>query len=165
MRFFSVFICMTGLLFAGCSVSRPETSAVTKLQPGVVISEPELAKTGEAFFRQAVSALESGDYEKFTEHYVPEYKQRITKDIFEQMAISFRNRHGKLKRFRYLGTVNKYAGRILLWSAIFERTPAVNEQLKKSGINPADVPDTESLVQIMLGKTAQGWKIIRMGVQ
>ena len=61
--------------------------------------------------------------------------------------------------------INKYSGKILLWSAIFKRTPAVNEQLKKSGQDPAKIPETESLVQMMIGKTDKGWKIIRMSVQ
>ena len=70
-----------------------------------------------------------------------------------------------MKQLKYLGCINKYSGKILLWSAIFERTSAVNEQLKKAGYDPAKIPDTESLVQMMIGKTDKGWRIIRMGVQ
>lgn len=159
---FSVMI----LLLAGCASSGNKTeSPATKIVPGVQVAEMELVKTGEAFFRQAVDALRSGDHEKFTEHYVREHKQQITKEIFEQMSVSFKMRHGKMKQLRYLGMINKYSGRILLWSVIFERTPAVNEQLKKAGEDPSKIPDTESLVQMMIAKTDQGWKVLRMGVQ
>lgn len=166
MKAFSLLLsCTAILLLTGCSSTGAKTESFTKLEKGVHVAEADLAKTGEAYFRQSIEALQTGDYSKFTEHYVEEGKKKITKEIFSRMAESFRMTHGKMKQLKYLGCINKYSGRILLWSAIFERTPAVNQQLKRSGHDPAKIPDTESLVQMMVGKTDQGWKIIRMGVQ
>ena len=70
-----------------------------------------------------------------------------------------------MKQYRYLGSVNKYSCRVLLWSVVFERTPEVNAQLKKAGQDPTQIPDTETLVKMIVGKTDQGWKIIQMGLQ
>ena len=166
MKIFHIFLCCcTVLILTGCRSGKQEKAAVTQLQRGVRISEKEISKIGEAYFRQAIKAMETGNHAEFTEHYVDEYKQKITVDIFNEMSASFRRSHGKMTQLKYLGCINKYSGRILLWSAIFERTPAVNEQLKRAGQDPAKIPETESLVQMMLGKTDKGWKIIRMGVQ
>lgn len=166
-KVFSVSVCCAVAMFlAGCSFSGAgREQPVTKLEKGVQVAEADLAKTGETYFRQIIAALQTGDHAKFTEHYIEEAKKKITKDVFDSMSASFKMSNGSLKQFKYLGSINKYSGRILLWSAIFERTPAVNTQLKKAGYDPAKVPDTESLVQMMIGKTDKGWKIIRMGVQ
>ena len=166
MKIFHVLTCCcAALLLSGCISGKEEKTPVTKLQKGVEISEAEIAKIGEAYFRQAVTAMETGDHAKFTEHYVDEYKKTITPEVFNRMSASYRLSHGKMTQLKYLGCINKYSGRILLWSAIFERTPAVNEQLKKAGQDPTKIPQTESLVQMMIGKTDKGWKIIRMGIQ
>ena len=166
MKIFHFFLCCCAvLILTGCRSGKQEKPAATQLQRGVQIPEKEIAAIGEAYFRQAIKAMETGDHSKFTEHYVEEYKQKITVDIFNEMSASFRRGHGKMIQLKYLGCINKYSGRILLWSAIFERTPAVNEQLRRAGQDPAKIPETESLVQMMLGKTDKGWKIIRMGVQ
>lgn len=167
MKAFSVLFCCTAaILLSGCSVSGVKTElTATKLEKGVQVSEAELAKTGEAYFRQSVKALQTRNHAEFTEHYITEGKQKITEEVFRAMSENFRLKHGKMKQLKYLGCINKYSGKILLWSAIFERTPAVNEQLRKAGYDPAKIPDTESLVQMMIGKTDKGWRIIRMGVQ
>lgn len=167
MKVFSVlFCCAAALVLSGCAGSGSKVPAeTTKLEKGVQITEAELAKIGETYFLQSVNALETGDHAKFTEHYVPEGKAKITKEVFEAMSKNYRMGHGKMLQFKYLGCINKYSGRILLWSAIFERTPAVNEQLKKAGQDPTKIPQTESLVQMMIGKTDKGWKVIRMGIQ
>lgn len=167
MKVFSVLLfCAAVLVLSGCMSSGSKTAfKSTKLEKGVAVNEKELAKIGENYFLQSVKALETGDHAKFVEHYVPEGKAKITREVFEAMSQSYRLGHGKMVQFKYLGCINKYSGRILLWSAIFERTPAVNEQLRKAGEDPEKIPQTESLVQMMIGKTDQGWKIIRMGVQ
>ena len=157
--------CCAALLLSGCISGKDEKAPVTQLQKGVEIPEAEIAKIGEAYFRQVVNAMETEDHAKFTEHYVEEYKKTITPDVFKRMSASYRLSHGKMIQLKYLGCINKYSGRILLWSAIFERTPAVNEQLKKAGQDPTKIPQTESLVQMMIGKTDKGWKVIRMGIQ
>lgn len=166
MRFIPLFAASAVLLLAGCSTvekSSPPPQA-TRLQAGTDVSEQELMKTGEAFFHQIEKALREKNHAEFVALYVNEHKHRITKPVFEQMSASFCASNGKLKQFRYIGTVNKYSSRILLLGAVFERTPQVNEQLKKAGYDPAAIPDTESLVQMILGKTDQGWKIIQMGI-
>ena len=166
MKAFSFIInCAALILVSGCASMREGNQTVTKLESGVQISEKELSETGKAYFLQAVAAMEKGDHQKFTENYIPELQKRLSKDNFNAMAANFRSSHGKMLKVRYLGSINKFSGRILLWAAIFERTPAVNEQLKRAGHDPAKIPETESLVQMMLGKTEKGWKIIRMSVQ
>ena len=161
-------LCSAALILTGCTITgmgENQEKAVTQLERGVRVPEAEIAKIGEAYFRQVVKAMETGDHAKFTEHYVVEYQQKITKEVFKEMSANFRMGHGEMIQLKYLGCINKYSGKILLWSAIFKRTPAVNEQLKKSGQDPAKIPETESLVQMMIGKTDKGWKIIRMSVQ
>ncbi|MBQ7404140.1 MAG: hypothetical protein IJW05_11970 [Lentisphaeria bacterium] len=166
MKFCSLLIfCGAIVFFTGCATGnsgkQPERTA---FQP-VKVAEQELAGTGEKYFRQIILAIETGDYAKFSEHSIEEAKRQLTKEAFERLAINFRQRHGKLKHLQYLGSIDKYSGKILVWKAIFERTPFVNEQMKKAGYDPAKIPDTEILVQLMLGKTDQGWKVIRMGLQ
>lgn len=161
-------ICLSVLLLTGCSAFVETDAGVsegTQLQSGMTVDEKELVKTGETFFNQIVAALEKGSYEAFTENYIDEFKKKLTPAAFDQMAVSFRKTNGKVKQVRYLGCVNKYSCRVLLWSVVFERTPAVNEQLKKAGQDPAQIPDTETLVKMVVGKTKQGWKIIQMGLQ
>lgn len=156
-----IFVFLTGCRTTGAAVA----TSGTKLQAGVEVSEQELAACGEAYLRQSLNALATGDYEKFTEFYVNERKQELSVPIFEQMAAGFRKTYGEMKSLRYLGCVNKYSSQMLLWCAVFERTPAGNEYLKKKGYDPAAIPDTESLVNMIVGKTENGWKIIRMGIQ
>ena len=166
MKIFHVLTCCcAALLLSGCISGKDEKVPATQLQRGVEISEADIAKIGETYFRQVISAMETEDYAKFTEHYVDEYKKAITPEVFKRMSASYRLSHGKMMQLKYLGCINKYSGRILLWSAIFERTPAVNEQLKKAGQDPTKIPQTESLVQMMIGKTDKGWKVLRMGIQ
>ena len=161
-----LFCCAAILFLTGCSTGnsgkQPES---TVFLSGTETVEQDLAKTGEGYLRQIIFAIETGNYDKFSEHSIEEAKRQLTKEKFQQLAVSFRQRHGKLKKIQYLGSVDKYSGRILLWKAIFERTPFVNEQMKKAGLDPAKVPDTDILVQLLLGKTDQGWKIVRKGLQ
>lgn len=166
MKVFSVaFFCISALLLTGCFSTSEPRKIETKLEQGVQVSEAELAKTGEAYLRQVVAALEKNDHAKFTEHNIPEYNRMVTKEVFRKIAEDFRKTHGKMGEPQYLGCINKYSGKILLWKVIFERTPFVNEQLKKSGHDPAKIPQTDSLVRMMLGKTDKGWKIIRVEIQ
>ena len=154
-------------LLNGCASAEkaaPDSPGAAKVQPDTKIPEAELVKTGEAFFHQIVKALKEKRYEDFATLYVEEHRQKITKAVFEQMSAGFCAANGELKQLRYLGTVNKYSSRILLWSAVFERTRSVDDQLRKAGYDPAAIPDTESLVQMVLGKTDHGWKIIQMGI-
>ena len=162
-----VFVLSAALfLLNGCSTveesAAPQTA--TKIQAGAKVPDGELEKIGEAFFHQIVKALKEKNYEDFSSLYVEEHRRKITKPLFEQMSASFCAVNGNLKQLRFLGTVNKYSSHVLLWSAVFERTKQVNDQLKKAGYDPEAIPDTESLVQMVLGKTDKGWKIIQMGI-
>jgi hypothetical protein len=163
----AVVFCAVLFFAAGCGTVETGASVAekTKLQSGTSVNEKELVQTGECFLHQIVAAMEKGDYDSFTENYIAEYRKKLTVSIFEQMSASFRKTNGKMKQIRYLGSVNKYSCRVLLWSVIFERTPEVNEQLKKAGQDPSQIPDTETLVKMIVGKTNQGWKIIQMGLQ
>lgn len=166
-RLFSEIICSALLVLTGCNSfeMEPGQTKRTILQYGQAAEESELAKIGEGYLRQTVAALEQGKYDLFTEHYIEEYKSRLTHAQFSKMADAFRKRKGKLKRVRFLGSVDRYSSRVLLWSVVFERTPDFNEQLKKAGKDPERIPDIETLVQMVVGKTEQNWKIIQMTLQ
>ena len=117
MKVFSVaFFCISALLLTGCFSTSEPRKIETKLEQGVQVSEAELAKTGEAYLRQVVAALEKNDHAKFTEHNIPEYNRMVTKEVFRKIAEDFRKTHGKMGEPQYLGCINKYSGKILRFS-------------------------------------------------
>ena len=97
---------------------------------------------------------------------IPEQELRTIATAYAQDVIgglekakAFQERNGKLENLDYLGTLNQGAFKLVVWKARFARTKALEEELKRGGRNPAELPLPDVLIRLLVGNVDGQWKI------
>lgn len=146
---------------AACTTPTAENTAspARSTVQAVQIPEQELRTIATAYAQDVIGGLEKGDYARFIKNYASEYAKTMNPEKFAPMAKAFQERNGKLENLDYLGTLNQGAFKLVVWKARFARTKALEEELKRGGRNPAELPLPDVLIRLLVGNVDGQWKI------
>ncbi len=154
------------VLTAGCAATAAKTEVTVVPAPAPAKQTQELkndadfARFGEERFRNILSAMQTTDYDRFFRDQVPERRKLLSRDDFPRMTANFNQRFGKLESLQLLGVVSKIKSRTIVWKGVFARTPYIESEMRRDGIDPAKAQKTESLIQIILVSRNGGWQVM-----
>ena len=120
---------MTGLLplglgLAGCAASgeKPESEAAAELLPAA--PQPEAKAIASAYVAGLAEAIEQDDFAKLKAVIPRESKDKVTEEMFKQMAGELSEGLGTLKKTEYLGELNQSVVMDYIWKFTFEKMSA-----------------------------------------
>ncbi len=155
-------VAATAVIFTACSSLNQNTSEKNEeksVVKTVAVQEQELSKLGTEYATDVITGLEKGDYKRFIKNYASEYTREMNAAKFAQMAKAFQKRNGKLEKLTYLGTLNQGVFKGIVFKAQFARSKALEDELKRKGIDSAKTPVQEVLVRLIIGNVEGKWKI------
>lgn len=117
---------MTGLLplglgLAGCAAigEKPESEAAAELLPAA--PQPEAKAIASAYVAGLAEAIEQDDFAKLKAVIPRESKDKVTEEMFKQMAGELFEGLGTLKKTEYLGELNQSVVMDYIWKFTFEK--------------------------------------------
>ncbi len=120
---------MTGLLplglgLAGCAAigEKPESEAAAELLPAA--PQPEAKAIASAYVTGLAEAIEQDDFAKLKAVIPRESKDKVTEEMFKQMAGELSEGLGTLKKTEYLGELNQSVVMDYIWKFTFEKMSA-----------------------------------------
>lgn len=120
---------MTGLLplglgLAGCAAigEKPESEAAAELLPAA--PQPEAKAIASAYVAGLAEAIEQDDFAKLKAVIPRESKDKVTEEMFKQMAGELFEGLGTLKKTEYLGELNQSVVMDYIWKFTFEKMSA-----------------------------------------
>ena len=120
---------MTGLLplglgLAGCAAigEKPESEAAAELLPAA--PRPEAKAIASAYVAGLAEAIEQDDFAKLKAVIPRESKDKVTEEMFKQMAGELSEGLGTLKKTEYLGELNQSVVMDYIWKFTFEKMSA-----------------------------------------
>lgn len=120
---------MTGLLplglgLAGCAAigEKPESEAAAELLPAAPL--PEAKAIASAYVAGLAEAIEQDDFAKLKAVIPRESKDKVTEEMFKQMAGELSEGLGTLKKTEYLGELNQSVVMDYIWKFTFEKMSA-----------------------------------------
>lgn len=120
---------MTGLLplglgLAGCAAigEKPESEAAAELLPAA--PQPEAKAIASAYVAGLAEAIEQDDFAKLKAVIPRESKDKVTEEMFRQMAGELSEGLGTLKKTEYLGELNQSVVMDYIWKFTFEKMSA-----------------------------------------
>ena len=120
---------MTGLLplglgLAGCAAigEKPESEAAAELLPAA--PQPEAKAIASAYVAGLAEAIEQDDFAKLKAVIPRESKDKVTEEMFKQMAGELSEGLGTLKKTEYLGELNQSVVMDYIWKFTFEKMSA-----------------------------------------
>ena len=120
---------MTGLLplglgLAGCAAigEKPESEAAAELLPAA--PQPEAKAIASAYVAGLAEAIEQDDFAKLKAVIPRESKDKVTEEMFKQMAGELSEGLGTLKKTEYLGELNQSVVMDYIWKFTCEKMSA-----------------------------------------
>lgn len=120
---------MTGLLplglgLAGCAATgeKPESATAAELLPAE--PQPEAKAIASAYVAGLAEAIEQDDFAKLKAVIPQESKDKVTEEMFKQMAGELASGLGTLKKTEYLGELNQSVVMDYIWKFTFEKMSA-----------------------------------------
>ena len=120
---------MTGLLplglgLAGCAAigEKPESEGAAELLPAA--PQPEAKAIASAYVAGLAEAIEQDDFAKLKAVIPRESKDKVTEEMFKQMAGELSEGLGTLKKTEYLGELNQSVVMDYIWKFTFEKMSA-----------------------------------------
>jgi len=156
--FTGIFLLLAGL-FCACSGTGSLPETVLNPNRASTEQEDELRNLAKQYFLDIYRGLRTADYDLFIRHHLPDLQQKISEKNFPKYSEDFCRKNGELLSMRYLGCVDKYYSRIYLWAVLTKRTESEREKIWNMAEDTANIPDTESVVQLTLVKYEKEWKV------
>ena len=120
---------MTGLLPLGLGLAdcaaigeKPESEAAAELLPAA--PQPEAKAIASAYVAGLAEAIEQDDFAKLKAVIPRESKDKVTEEMFKQMAGELSEGLGTLKKTEYLGELNQSVVMDYIWKFTFEKMSA-----------------------------------------
>ena len=120
---------MTGLLplglgLAGCAATGEKTEAAAAAELLPAEPQPEAKAIASAYVAGLAEAIERDDFAKLKAVIPQESKDKVTEEMFKQMAGELASGLGTLKKTEYLGELNQSVVMDYIWKFTFEKTSA-----------------------------------------
>ena len=154
---------MTGLLplglgLAGCAAigEKPESEAAAELLPAA--PQPEAKAIASAYVAGLAEAIEQDDFAKLKAVIPRESKDKVTEEMFKQMAGELSEGLGTLKKTEYLGELNQSVVMDYIWKFTFEKMSADKDGKSRNLCK-------EVLYMVRMGRVDGRFVIVGSGVR